>query len=142
MAKARMVWQGLDELKATLQALPDTLTVEAGKLSETHANAAAFEIRSGYPVMTGGLRNATKVAVITKGPHRTGRRVVNLHPLAHFFETGTKVRHYVTVNGVKHLTGAIKARHVFVPRIIRHRRRFIDALKAALLRHGASRVSD
>lgn len=137
MARTRVVWTGLDELKAELKNLPTTMTTETGHLAQANANSAAVDIRGAYPARTGNLRNGVKVEVIEKGPYRTGRRVINRAPHAWIFDNGTQARH--TAIGANR--GSMPPGRVFVPRIIKWRRRFLDQLKAALLRQGAARVT-
>lgn len=135
---SRLVWEGLDDLMDEIRRLPETLTGEATKLVEGAANAVTFEIRSAYPVRTGKLRNATKLMPLkSKGQFVAGAMVTNTSKLATIIENGSQARHYFTVNGVKHLTGRMPPGHVFIPRIVRARRKLLQQLKDMVTRHGA-----
>lgn len=138
MAKTHVVWQGLEELKTLIQQLPDTTTAETAKLAEAAANSAAVDIRGAYPVRTGTLRDRVKVAPLRSRSGRSvGMAVTNTAPHAHLFENGTQTRQ--TSLGANR--GAMPPGHVFVPRIIRARRRLYDQLKDLLRRLGANRVT-
>lgn len=141
MAKPTVVWQGLEEYRKMLLALPDSLRGEADNYVEENANAAAVDIRGAYPARTGNLRDGVEVLEKAAGRYGTARLVRTRAPHAVIFERGTVARHYFTRNNVKHLLGRMPAGHVFVPRVIRWRRRLLDQLKAMLERHGA-RVID
>lgn len=137
MAKPTVVWQGLEEYRKVLLALPDALRGEADNYVEENANAAAVDIRGAYPARTGNLRAGVEVLEKPAGRYGTARVVRNRAPHAVIFERGTVARHYFTRNNVKHLLGRMPPGRVFVPRVIKWRRRFIEQVKAMLERYGA-----
>lgn len=136
MAAGSIRWDGLAELKAKLQNLPADLTAEAAHIVEGVANAAAFEIRSAYPVYTGNLRDHVLVTHFEKGRYSVGAIVKNTAKHAWIYEHGTAARHYYTDSGAKHATGAMPAGNVFIPIVIKHRRRMYADFAALLERHG------
>jgi len=142
MAKSLLVWDGLAELRAELQKLPEQLTGEAAHLIEAAANSAKVDIAAAYPWRTGNLRKKTTVAVLARKGLIVGAVVKNTSKLATVVENGSQARHYLTVNGVKHLTGKMPAQHVFVPRIVKARRKLTQDLKDMVARHGAVVTGD
>lgn len=138
MADNRFVFDGLDDLKAALRNLPDELAGEAGRIVETHANSAAVTIRAAYGAhrRTGNLQEHVSIDRVARGRYGAAARVKSTARHAHLFETGTKARHYITRRGVRHVTGAAEPQHVFVPEMIRVRRRMYEELKALLVRNG------
>lgn len=85
--------EGLDELRAALQKLPDDLAAEAATIVEGTASQAKQEVQSGYPIgPTGNLHN--RVTVTNNAGRRFG--VVSIlkstAPHAWIFENGSKVR--------------------------------------------------
>jgi len=122
-------WDGLDELLAALRAMPAELTGEAGHIVEGTLNAAAGEIKAGYP--PGELQDKLEWDVTTNGFGVIGV-IKNTSPVAWLFEHGTQARH--TALGLDR--GAAPAAHAFVPPILRQRQKMYEAFKALLDRHG------
>lgn len=135
------VWQGLDEYRAQLAAMPEACAGEAAHLAEASANAVKVEIANAYHWRTGDLRKRTTVTPLVKKGLVVAIEVKNTSKLASIVENGSEARHYFTVNGVKHLTGAMPPEHVFWPRIERARRQLIAQWKLMVLRHGATTVT-
>jgi Bacteriophage HK97-gp10, putative tail-component len=136
MAKSSglLVWDGLAELRAEILKLPEELTGEAAKLVEGAANAAYQDIKAAYPVRTGTLRSRTSVSPLRgTGQFVTGAVVKNTAPHAILFELGTQARH--TKIGANR--GSMPPGRVFVPRVLKHRRRLTETLKAMVAAHGA-----
>lgn len=131
-----VIWSGLDELKLALQTLPTDLADEGSEIVEGNADRAAFEIRQAYPIWTGTLKKGIRLRSVRRGRLVIGTQIINTAPHAHLFEWGTQARHYFTVHGKKHLTGAMPPGHVFVPIAIRRRRGMYDQLKSLLVRFG------
>jgi hypothetical protein len=52
------------------------------------------------------------------------------------FEIGSEVRHYITKNGVTHVTGQAPPNPLFSQTCARERRGMYDDLKAMVERHG------
>lgn len=132
MSQNRLVLNGLDELRQALRTLPADLTAEASHLIEGVANGAAADIKAAYPVRTGNLRNHLTVTHFERGRFSAGAIVKNTAKHASIFEHGTQARH--TAIGAHR--GSMPPGHVFVPRMIRARRRMYQGLKDLLSRHG------
>jgi bacteriophage HK97-gp10 putative tail-component len=128
----RIVFEGLDELRAALRALPETLTQEASAIVDGAANAAADEIRDAYPERSGNLRNHVVVTHFEGGRFSAGAIVKNTAKHAWIFENGSQARH--TTIGANR--GSMPPGHVFVPRAVRYRRAMYQRLKDLLVRHG------
>jgi hypothetical protein len=131
---ASVRWDGLEELKRELRNLPADLTREASHVVEGTANAAATEIKRGYGKhrRTGNLQAGVLVTHFDKGKFSTGALVKNTAKHAHLFEVGTQARH--TAIGANR--GSMPPGHVFVPAVIKWRRRMYQELKDILVRHG------
>ena len=125
----------LEELFEGLRHLPPELQQEGGQIVFANADAAADEIQAAYPSRLGDLKRKLKVTK-TAGQFSTTAVVTDTSKHANVFENGSEARHYVTRNGVKHLTGAMPAANVFVPRIERRRQTMHEAHKALLTRQG------
>lgn len=123
---------GLDELRATLRALPADLAAEARGIVLEHAERAEDEVYAAYPEVSGTLRNDLRVDVVDGGDFGAAARVVNTAKDAWFFENGTQVRH--TSFGANR--GQMPAAHVFVPRMITWRARMWAALADMVRAHG------
>lgn len=135
---ARFVFDGLAELRAQLRQLPAELTVEASRIVEANANTAAVDIRTSYGqhAVTSHLQRGLVVTHVDQGKYSAGALVKSTAPHATIFERGTAARHYITVNGVTHETGTMPAFNIFVPAMIRARRRMFTALADLLRRKG------
>jgi len=129
---SRVVWNGLAELREALRNLPADLTAEASHVVEGAANAAAADIKAGYPVRTGNLRDHVFVSHRDKGRFSAGAVVKNTAKHANIFEVGTQARH----NSLGANRGSMPPGHVFVPAVIKRRRIMYEQLKALLERHG------
>ena len=142
MAKTMVVLEGLKELMAELQALPEACAGEAAKVIEGTANGAYVAIKGAYPSRSGDLRNGMRVSPVTKKGLIVGAEVKNVSKIAAVFDKGSEARHYLTTNGVTHLTGKMPPGKVFAPRIVHARRRLTEELKAMVVRHGAASVTE
>lgn len=131
-ARNRIVWDGLDELRAELRKLPAELADEASGIVLQHADGAAQEIKAAYPSRTGNLRNGMAVIRSAAGRFGVGAIVRNRAPHAWIFENGTQARH-ASIGANR---GSMPPGHVFIPRVIKWRHRMYGALKAMLVRHG------
>jgi hypothetical protein len=137
-------WSGLEELRAELRRLPEELTGEASNIVEGAANAAAADAKQGYGKhrVTGHLQDGVIVTHFDKGRFSAGAIVKNTAKHAWIFENGTQARHYITVNGKRHVTGAMPAFRVFIPAMQRRRRSMYQRLKDLLVRKGLSVSGD
>lgn len=127
----RFEFKGLDELKAALQALPTELTGEASKIIEAAGNRAVLDLKRGYPVVTGKLRDRVDVTFTQSGV--SSKAVVrSAAPHAHLFEYGTEARH----TGLGLNRGRMPPSHLFARTMSKVRREMYDAFIALLERHG------
>jgi hypothetical protein len=138
-------WDGLKEYRDQLAKLPADCRNEAAKVIEGQVNSAYVTIARVYGEhqFTGTLRKRLAISPLkVAGQMTTGLVLRSGSPLAWLFDHGTQARHYVTVNGVVHLTGRMPARPTFARTVGFTKRKITDLLKAMLLRHGASRVTE
>ena len=126
-------WDGLEEYRELLRALPEALAQETAHLVEAAANGAAVDIRRAYPVRTGRLRDRVTVTRLNKGKYGPGLIVKNTSPLASIFEHGSQARH--TALGANR--GSMPPGHVFIPLALKARRRLYGQVKELLVRKGA-----
>lgn len=134
MSNNRFTWSGLDDLRAALRALPAELHGEAAHIVEAAGNAAAFEVKAAYGRhrRTGNLQDHVKVERLPTGPFGVAVVVKSTARHAHLFERGTQARH--TAIGANR--GTMPPGNVFIPAVIKHRRRMYDELAALLRRVG------
>lgn len=148
MANNRLVFDGLAELKAELRNLPSELTGEASHIVEGAANGAASDVSAEYAKhrVSGDLVRGVRVTHFDGGQFSAGAIVKSSAPHAWLFDNGSAARHYYTVNGKRHPTGAMWGRtaptHVFVRTMVKARRLMYEALKAVLVRKGFSVSGD
>lgn len=141
-SNVKLRFDGMAELRAQLRNLPAELTVEAGRIVESTANAVAVEVRTQYGRhrVTGDLQDGVGVTHSENGKWSAGAIVKSRSPLAWLFDNGSQARHYFSRNGVKHETGKMWGRvpptHVFARAAGRARRRMNAAFIAMLERHG------
>lgn len=134
-----VTWKGLDQLEAALRRLPAELTVEARAIVRAHAETAATDIRAAYPVWDGPpsyiegrlvrpdhLRDAVEVIELQSNQFSAIWQVINVSALAYVYENGA----------VRSTRGTTQAAHVFIPRVILHRRRMWEVLKNMVVDHG------
>jgi hypothetical protein len=138
MAKAFVVWDGLTELLAALKAMPETCAGEAAHLVDGAANGAYVDISGAYPIRTGNLRKGMRLQRVVKKGLEVGAEVKNVAPHANLFEIGTQARH--TKIGANR--GSMPPGHVFVPRILKARRRLTQDLKDMVVRTTGATVTD
>lgn len=132
----KIAWEGMDELRAVLKRLPRDLADDASEIVVKHAEGARNEIYAAYPARTGNLRGGLSVNPYAASRYGAGAVLRNHAPHAFIFEHGTQARHYFTARGKKKLTGRMPPGNVFIPRVIKWRRRMYEALKALLVQHG------
>lgn len=126
-------WKGLVALQKQLRALPDHLCAEAQAIVESHAHAAANAIIAAYPTVTGNLKRGVRVETTDMGRYGVGVRLRNVAKHAYIYEVGTQGRHRFR-RGKD--VGPMPAGHVFLPIVIRQRRRMYGALEAMLKAEG------
>lgn len=141
MAHSRVKWEGLDELRELLRALPEELREEGEGIVLDAASGAKDDIYAAYPVWTGNLRNGLQMRSLDGSDDfffRTGSKLLGAGAIlfnnakhAYIFEHGTAARH----SGIRS-TGIMPAGNVFIPRVIKWRNRMYDALARMLEGHG------
>lgn len=130
---ASLKWEGLDEYRAALRALPADLAAEGASYVKTAADLAVAEIDRGYEghVVSGDLIGHV-IATGERGDTYGARYVVkSTSKHAWLFEHGSQARRY---NGADR--GTMPARPVVVPAIMRARRGLNMALANLLARQG------
>jgi hypothetical protein len=133
----RFEFKGLDELKAALQALPAELTGEASHIIEAAGNRAVLDLKRGYPVVTGKLRDRVDVTFTSSGVSSKAL-VQSKAPHAHLFEYGTEARHTGLGLNRGRMFGRYKVAptHLFGKTMAKVRREMYGELHALLERHG------
>ena len=135
---ASVTWDGLDELEAVLEALPEDLGEAGGMIARESANQAAAAIKAAYPYR-GDVAHKAYVArgwpghlrdgvIVRETPLAVGLRVkvLNTAPYAYAFESGRR-------RG-KH--GTTPARPTFIPIRNRYQRDMNELLKRLLESRG------
>ncbi len=126
-----LTFDGLEDLREALRALPHELAQEAGDVIVETVNTAADEIVAAYPDRTGHLRGGVKFSV-ERSEFGVVGTVKNTAKLAWIFELGSQARH--TEIGANR--GSMPPGHVFVPIVMKRRRRMYDQLKDVLAKAG------
>lgn len=139
MSHNRIRFDGLDELRTQLRQLPAHLTDEAKGIVTEAMEDARRDVVRGYPQgPTGNLRRMVSIVRQVGGQFVTGGVLRNRAPHAYMFEHGTQVRH--TNAGINR--GRMPPGRVWIPAMIRHRRRMYERLKALLTREGLTVSGD
>lgn len=143
MSNNRLVFEGLEELRAQLRALPDELTGEASNIIDATANAAAVELRTGYQRKikgrgTGNLVKGVVLSRIDRGRFTAGVIVKSTAKHASIFEFGTQTRK----TDLGYDRGAMPPGNVAIPIFERQRRGMYERLKAMLARHGLTVIGN
>jgi hypothetical protein len=140
-----MRWDGLKEFREELRQLPEACRGEAAKVVEGEVNAAYVTVKRVYEAhrFTGFLSSKLAIQPLkVSGQLTTGLILKSGSPLAWLFDNGTQARHYITVNGVTHLTGRMPGFHVFGRTVAFTRRKIRSLLIEMVRRHGATKVTD
>lgn len=123
---------GIEDEIRELQDLPEQLAGEGREIVWSAGANAKQEISEAYPAtVKRELQKGMRVRFGTDALHPNAV-VENTSHLANWFEYGTQERH--TKLGYKR--GRMPPRHVFVPIVMRTRRRMQDLLVELLVRHG------
>ena len=97
MSQNRFVFEGLAEFKEALRNLPQELKREASNLALAAANAAAHDIRRGYPRSAESLAQAVTVQTDDPAPLAAGATVRQKHSWRGSLRGhGGSVLHHVT----------------------------------------------
>ena len=143
--KARVLWSGLDEYVAELRRLPTDSHTEAARIVEGGVNGAFVQIAAVYGAhqVTGDLRRKLTIAPLkVRRQLTTGLLLRNTSKIAWVFDHGSQARHYTTVNGATHLTGAMPARPTFNRIVGQTKRRIGRQLRDMLRRRGATAITE
>lgn len=139
-----VVWNGLDEYRAQLKQLPEACTKEAANVVEAGVNSAYVTISGVYGAHrhTGTLQKRLKIEPLKqKRQLTTGLVLKSGSPIAWLFDNGSQARHHASGKSTGTMWGKTPPTHIFVKTIIAARRKITDALKAMVLRNGATSVS-
>lgn len=138
MSPVRLTFAGFDDLRATLRRLPEDLRDEARDLVQAEGERAGDEIRAAYERhrVTGNLAAGVVVEAFARERFGAAVRVASKAKHAFIFENGTEVRR--TKRGWPR--GKMWTRQagvpVFVPAMLRARKRLREGLRALLTRAG------
>jgi len=144
VSKVTLRFEGLDELKAQLRALPKELVDDASSIVLTAGNEVVDVVAAVYEdhAHVGNLRRGLTVRPVSAGPYGTGALVRSAAKHAWLFEHGSQARHYVTKNGKKHLTGRMPPSHIFIRTMIQKRRAMYGKFRELLVAHGLQVTGD
>ena len=133
---AGVTWEGLDEFRRALEALPDNLVQQATPIIRTQAATALADARASYPVYSGNLRDGLELTELGVEAYGVAVRVRNKADHSYLFEHGTETRTFKGQN-----RGRMPAGKVFIPAAIAARTRMIRGL-VDLVRRAGFQVSD
>jgi bacteriophage HK97-gp10 putative tail-component len=124
---------GLDELRASLRAMPAAIGARADQIVQSSAEIAARRISTAYARKTGTLADRVRV---TKQAGREAAYIVRSGaPHAHLYEKGTRRR--TTRHGANRgQMPAAPRNRAMIPIAIEERARMIQALAAMLRGYG------
>ena len=132
---ANLTFIGLDELRAALLRLPAELTEKAAGIVKASAEAAAAEIKDRYPEgETGNLRKGVHVGDRgARTPYTVRYTVRSSAKHVHLYETGSQTRYTKDGYHRGHMFsrfgfGPQQGANVFVPIVVRRRRRMFEDL--------------
>jgi hypothetical protein len=142
MSQMQFVFEGLDELKAALRALPADLTAEAAHIVEGHANQAYLQIKTVYQAhrRSGLLAKMLTIAERKEKPDSYAVVIRSNDPIAWIFDNGSQARHWLRGNNKS--TGTMWGKtpmpplHIFSGTMARERRGMWIDLKELLIRKG------
>ncbi len=131
---ASLRFDGLSELREQLRNLPAELTAEASGIVTEAATSAEGEVRAKYEAhaRSGNLAKGLRVTHVDSGKYSAGALLKSTAPHANLFENGSQARH----NDIGANRGSMPPAHVFVPAVMRARRRMWGQLKAMVERSG------
>lgn len=128
--------EGLDELRAELRQLPETLKAEAAQIVLDAAESCKREVQAAYPTgPTGNLKRG--VTMTTDANNRAGvsARVKSNAKHVHIFEKGTQLRHTNSGANRGRMPPAPESQRM-IPIVIRARRRMVQQLIEMVQRQG------
>jgi hypothetical protein len=127
---ARLRLEGVEDFRRELLDLPDHLAVEARQIVHETAENAHREIKEQYT--SDELKSHMKVTHKDEGPLHARSVVENTSHLSNWFENGTEERH----TKLGHRRGRMPPAHIFVPIVMRARRRMEGVLRELVVRSG------
>src|SRR4029434_10598575 len=131
--KMGLSWDGLDELRQVLRAMPAVLQPEVQARAFAHAGAAATTLRAAYPEgPTGNLRRGVRLDQRAARGGGSATVLVSAAPHAWIYERGTAPR--TTTKGWRR--GRMPRSDAFAGVVGPARRRLIDDLTALLVQRG------
>ncbi len=131
MSANRLTIEGLDELLSALRRLPQDLADDGAGVVAATTNEAARSIVDGYPTVSGNLKDGVTAQVQRSGFGVIGT-VRSRAKHAQIFEVGTASRQ----TALGYNRGAMPPGNVFVPVMIRRRKRMYELLKAIVAKQG------
>jgi hypothetical protein len=132
---ASVRWDGLDELRAALRALPAELTDEARSIVDQAATDAMSAMRGEYP--EGELQNGLTRSWLAGSVAGVAILIKNRSGWAWLWDHGSKLRHRSRSGGSTGAEwGGTTPPHTFGRNMAQYRRRMYEDLKALLTRHG------
>lgn len=134
----RVTWSGLSEQIEEWRRLPDVFSTQAEHIQQEEANAAAFAIRSRYPVRTGNLRKGVVIRRFLRKAGHVVFDVKNVAKHATIFELGTQARH----NKIGANRGSMPPGRVFYPIALQRQRTMFLRLIEMVTRAGFTVTED
>jgi hypothetical protein len=132
---ASVKWEGLEELRAQLRALPAELAGEASAIVNDTAATAITAMLAEYP--EGELRDRLSQQTLTTGTFGVGVLIKNGSGWAWHWDHGTALRHRLKSGGSTGAEWGGKAPpHTFGRVMAQKRRAMYEALKRLLEREG------
>ena len=133
MPTMRLELKGLAELRETLKQLPEAFASEAAGYVDDQADAAARDIISQDPEVTGNLKGHVVVKKLaSRGRYGVVRQVRSTARHAHLYEYGTAARQ----TALGYNRGFMPGIPTVVPTVIRHRRQLVGRLIDVVRRAG------
>jgi hypothetical protein len=130
---AKLVFDGLEELRATLRTLPADLAREAVPIVNAAAERMRGELVTAYPEHTGNLKRGVTLGRIgSTGRFGAAMTVRSAASHAWWYEHGTKPRR----NKKNVLLGAMPPNDLFIPLAVRTRTWMYQQFQALLERVG------
>lgn len=138
MSNNRIVFRGLEELKAELRALPAELASEAGNVVEGTAIEASATVHAEYERhrVTGELADSLKVLHVSAGQFGAAYVVKATSKIAWLFDNGSQARHWLSGKSTGAMWGKTPPTHVFVKTMTRARTKMYQTLKGVVERKG------
>lgn len=133
----RLIWEGLEELRAELRRLPSHLAAEGADIVDDEAAQAKDEVVAAYETQFKGdanTGNLVKGVRVRKSRTTFGGSSLlqSTAPHAHLYEYGTQLRRHRNGKSV----GQMPPKPTVVPIVVRRRRRMYERLADLVRRQG------